>query len=211
MVTTTSDADALARIVNSDPKLPSSVRQQARQLRPLASRNPELAIKKLKEIHACVTKNLPTKPAKVAFARCVSIKTFYDHHLRPERKKDYTHFGHYRDYIDSDQNPTSQLMNDLKLGILIPAIHSWLVPYYRIRTSDVDEIKSLLAFHELPPYVVMVFSVSSLKSAGVEVREQRGIDAIPNRHTEWFPNNVPGERINSDIPRSALTSIEWRS
>lgn len=56
----------------------------------------------------------------------------------------------------------------------------------------------------------MVFSMAKMKAVGMKVREPRGIDAIPKRLIRWHQGDVPDERIDNDIPRSALERIEWR-
>ncbi|GEM_PF-2934890 len=56
----------------------------------------------------------------------------------------------------------------------------------------------------------MIFPVEQTLAAGVMVREPSGIDAVPGRFTGWVPGDVPGERIDEDIPLAALGSLQWR-
>ena len=92
----------------------------------------------------------------------------------------------------------------------MPAENSWLVPTDRISGLDGVNIKSRLKLDGAPPYIVMVLTVERMKAAGVAVREPRGVDVIPRRFTTWLPGDVPGERIDQDIPVAALEALEWR-
>jgi len=51
--------------------------------------------------------------------------------------------------------------------------------------------------------------VARMTSSGVQVRKARGVDAIPSRLIQWYPDNVPDERIDRDVPHSALERILW--
>ena len=61
-----------------------------------------------------------------------------------------------------------------------------------------------------PPYLIFIFPVAKLQAAGVQVREPRGVDAVPARHVQWSPGGVADERIDQDIPYAALGGIQWR-
>lgn len=92
----------------------------------------------------------------------------------------------------------------------MPAAHSWLIPACRIAGLPGANIKSRLQLHQDPPYLVMVFPADRMRTANVGVREPRGVDAVPRRLTWWSPRAVPDERIDEDIPLSALGGLEWR-
>ena len=61
-----------------------------------------------------------------------------------------------------------------------------------------------------PPYLVLIFPAEKMKAAGMAVREPRGLDAVPTQLVHWVPGDVPDERIDQDIPATALGGIEWR-
>ena len=56
----------------------------------------------------------------------------------------------------------------------------------------------------------MIFPVAQMQAAGVKVREPRGVDAVPGRILRWSSGDVPGERIDEDIPLAALGDLQWR-
>lgn len=203
-------AQKLARNVCNDIGLPMNVRREARLLLRLVGQQPDRVIDQLNLLRVQVTPELTTELATIPYARCVSIELFYKYHLKPGIYDIFKIPSDYRDFISSINNPAAQLFGDLREGTLIPAEHSWLVPYSYIQSLTAIQIMTQLKFNQAPPYVVMVFTVDSLLRAGIKIREPRGTDTIPSVLTEWFPNNVKGERINSDIPRAALEDIEWR-
>lgn len=204
-------AQKLAHNVCSDTGLPKNVRQEAENLLWSTGQHPDRVIERLDVLRVEITPQLITKSATISYARCVSIETFYNHHLAYEIYDVFRTPSDYRNFISSLSDPDVQLLDDLREGILIPAKYSWLVPYDYIKRSTATQIKTRLNFKQAPPYVVMVFTVDSLLKAGVKIREPRGTDTIPRRHTEWSPNNVKGERIDSNIPRTALKNIKWRN
>lgn len=203
-------AQKLARNVCSDRGLPKNVRRRARRLLRLAGQQPDRVIDQLNKLRVQVIPQLKMEFATIPYARCVSIETFYRYHLAYDIYDVFRTPSDYRNFIGSLSDPDVQLLDDLREGILIPAEYSWLVPYNYIRRLTAIQINTRLNFNQAPPYVVMVFTVDSFLRAGVKIREPRGTDTIPSGFTEWFPNNVEGERIDSDIPRAALEDIEWR-
>lgn len=84
------------------------------------------------------------------------------------------------------------------------------MPADRIAGLNGVQTRSLLQVEQRPPYLVMIFPVEQTLAAGVMVREPSGIDAVPGRFTGWVPGDVPGERIDEDIPLAALGSLQWR-
>lgn len=206
----TMTAQKLARNVCNDIGLPKDVRREAKRLLRLAEQQPDRAIDQLNKLRVQVTPQLTTELATISYARCVSIETFYRHHLAYEIYDVFRTPSDYRNFIGSLGSPDVQLFNDLREGILIPAEHSWLVPYNYIKRSTAIQIMNQLKFNQAPPYVVMVFTVGSFLRTGITIREPRGTDTVPSGLTEWFSNNVEGERIDSDIPLAALENIEWR-
>jgi hypothetical protein len=85
-----------------------------------------------------------------------------------------------------------------------------MMPADRIVGLNGAQTRSLLQFEQTPPYLVMIFPMDRMLAAGVRVREPRGVDAIPGRLAHWVPGDVAGERINGNIPLTALGDLQWR-
>lgn len=202
-------AQKLAHNVCRDTGLPENVRQEAANLLWSAWQHPDRVIERLDALRVKVTPQLTTELAKIPYARCVSVENFYKYHLSDEVRDAFPTPSDYQNFIYSQSSPEVRLRDDLKDGIIIPAKNSWLVPYNYIKGSKTCEIKKKLNFNQAPPYVVMIFTAYSFSRAGIKIREPRGTDTIPHQHTQWSSNNVKDERIDSDIPRTALENIEW--
>ena len=172
--------------------------------------NPDLALSRFLELHADVAPLLPRTDPTIDYVRCVSVETFWRFNVDASLKAYFVTAEDYRRSVEGEVDPAARLTNDLGADPVVPAANSWLVP-----ASDVDgltgaEAKARLNFTQDPPYAVMVWSVARMIGAGVTVRAPRGVDAIPSRLLQWYPENVPDERIDGDLPRTALERIEWR-
>ena len=203
-------ARELVRIVANDTGLPQSARRRANELVGMAGSHPELVLDKLEELRREVVHCLPLEPPTCDFARCVPIATFWRHHIRSERRALFTNPEDYRFYLESDADPAAVAWRDLDDGTLVPAENSWLVPADRISGMDGANLRSRLKLDGAPPYIVMVLPAERMRAAGVAVREPRGVDVVPGRFSKWSPGDVPGERIDQDIPVAALEALEWR-
>ena len=210
MVNVVAQARQLVRIVANDASLPRFARQQANELVGLAGSQPDLVLDKLEGLRRQVVPCLPMERPTCDYARCVPVATFWLHHIRPERRALFASPEDYRFHIESGADPAATARRDLGDGRLVPAENSWLVPVDRISGLDGVNIKSRLKLDGAPPYIVMVLSVERMNASGVAVREPRGVDVIPRRFTTWLPGDVPGERIDQDIPVAALEALEWR-
>ena len=73
-----------------------------------------------------------------------------------------------------------------------------------------SQTRSKLQIKQKPSYLVMIFPMALMTSAGVGVRQPRGLDAVPGRFVRWSSGGVSGERIDKDIPLAALGGMEWR-
>ena len=120
--------------------------------------------------------------------------------------------GAYVRHLAAQADPAAAARRDLAGDpILLPASHSWLIPAANLARVDGRTLARRLQLGESrPPYVVFIFPRESLHAAGVTVREPRGIDAVPGPLLQWTPGGVPNERIDGDVPLSALGWIEWR-
>ena len=210
MIDLVAQARELIRIVDRDSELPVFARQGARSLLPLATSQPELVLNRLEELRRRVVPDLPLWPPSCDYARCVAVETFWSHHLGPDRYDVFATPEDYLSHLQAEADPAAAARTDLKSGILVSAAHSWLVPAERIGGLSGVQIKSRLKLQHGPPYVAMMFPVARMMAAGVDVRAPRGVDAVPGRFTGWSPGDVPGERIDQDIPVTALGDLQWR-
>ena len=210
MVDAATQARELVRIVRGDAGLPGAVRREAGALASLAAANPDLAIERLEALRLTALPSLPMVPPTVDYARCVSIEIYWRYNVNPLVKEFFVAPEDYRRSIESSAQPEAQLELDLGPQPIAAAANSWLVPAARLAGVSAADMKVQLNFDQPPPYVVMVFTVARMVASGVRVRVPTGIDAIPSRLIQWFRENVPDERIDRDIPRSALERLEWR-
>ncbi len=153
---------------------------------------------------------MPLWPPKCDYARCVSVEIFWRFHVNRETRGQFRNHTEYRQHLEAELDPARTARSHLSGEVLVPAPHSWLVPANHLAGLTGIRMRQLLQFEQRPPYLVMVFPVSKLLAAGVQVREPRGIDAVPKRFTQWAAGDVPGERIDEDVPLSALGSLQWR-
>lgn len=202
-------ARALIRIVKEDHSLSEQVRHRASQLTSLIASDPDIALELLEELHRDTVPNLSMYPPTTDYVRFLGLENFWRFNLDLEVKRRFRYYEVYQSYIRMAPNPAEYLAQHLGTDQIVPAINSWLVPATKVVGLTGEQAQRFLNSNQKPPYIVMSFSVAKMKKAGMFVREPRGIDTIPNRLTQWHPNNVPGERIDRDIPRSALAKIEW--
>lgn len=204
-------AVTLSRITSNDRQLSPAVRKRAFGCALLcANHQYALALQRLDALHKDTVPHLQTQEPQVDYARCIGVLTFWRFNIDIAIKTAFPDHDNYRRRIERSQHPEMLLTSDLGPGPLVQANHSWLAPARLIAGLTAAQTQIRLNFNQPPPYVIMVFSKSKMQAAGVEVREPRGIDAIPRRLTQWRPDNVPGERIDRDIPLAALERLEWR-
>lgn len=211
MLDAVTQARELIRIVSSDSKLPRSVRRRAGELHELAARQPSLALEGLEELRQRVVPSLTSGQPTCAYARCVSVEAFWIHNLAQERRAVFSTSKICLNWLERQADPEAAAFRDVSPGNIVPARHSWLVPAADIAGLDGRGLRTRLKLGDgEPPYLVFVFPLLQLLAAGVQVREPRGLDAVPARHVQWSPGGVPDERIDQDIPYSALGGVQWR-
>ncbi len=204
-------ARELIRIVSSDSGLPRSARSRAAGLQALATSQASLVFDDLETLRRQVISALPMQQPTCDYARCVSVEAFWLHNLRAERRAAFLTPRNYLHWLRFQGDPAAAALNDISTDDIVPAPHSWLVPAASIAGLSGRGLRARLKLSgSEPPYLVFVFPVVDLKAAGVEVREPRGLDAVPARHVQWSPGDVPDERIDQDIPYAALGGVEWR-
>ena len=199
----------LIRILTSDTLLNPRIHAAARRLRHVRALNAAAALGQLDRLHRVAVACLPTQAPTVEYARVVGLNEFYEFNLSPARKEFFTTPAGYIDHVSTTKHPETALMNDVGTQDAVDAEHAWILPYSYLEGLNGIEAKTLLRFDQAPPYAVMVFSVVKMVANNVQVRDPCGLDAIPERILDWFPGNVPDEKINSDIPRAALDRIAW--
>ncbi len=205
-----SEARQLIRIVASDSGLPRSIRVKTRSLNAVVATKPGWVCDRLDELRQSVIPTLPVERPTVDYARCVAVEVFWRYCIRPTRQAFFDTANDYLRYLESMDDPAGVAASDLRLGTLVPSAHSWLVPPELIKGLDGTATKARLRINYGPPYIVMVFSVEKMVRSGVTIREPRGTDAVPGRLVQWWPGDVPDERIDQDIPTAALEGLEWR-
>lgn len=211
MIDTVAKARQLIWIVASDTKLPRYVRSEAASLELLVAPSPDLVYERLELLRRKVLPDLVVEPPTVDYVRCVSVEVFYRHHIRPSRRDFFRTPEDYRRHFEDMPNPAEAAQGDLNDDeILVPSANCWLVPADRIAGLRGASIKSRLQIEQKPPYIVMIFPVELMRVAKVEIREPCGIDVIPRKLVRWSSGDVPDERIDQDIPLSALGGLEWR-
>jgi hypothetical protein len=211
MVDAVAEARQLIRIIDDDRYLPRYVRGRARALGSLVPSKPRLVVDLLEELRERTVPDLALQSPTIDYARCVSVQAFWRHHLHPAQRRAFRTGDIYRRYLEYLDNPVEMIRNGIRDDEpLVPAAHSWLAPATRISGLDGARTRRRLRIDDEPPYVVMIFPAARMRAAGVEIREPRGLDAIPGRFLQWVPGDVPDERIDQDIPIAALGDLEWR-
>lgn len=203
-------ARQLIGVIVRDQDLPTDIRRAARRLLPLTLDSPELLSERLESLRQRALPRLTLQQPECGYARCVSVEVFWRFHIAPDVRDFFRHHLHYQAHLESSPIPTLEARAHLPIGVLVPAPHSWLVPFDRIAGLNGMQTRSLLKMSQRPPYLVMIFPMDDMLASGVEVREPRGVDAVPSEFTHWRPGDVPDERIDEDIPLSALGGLEWR-
>ncbi len=210
MADSATEVKELIRIVRDDSGLPNFVRRRAGELAALGSTNPDLALERLDDLRREVIPDLALVAPTLDYARAVSAEVFWRFNVKPGIKSMFSNAEDYGRFVNSDHDPVGVLWDHLGGQPLAPAANSWLVPAISITGLTGPQTRVRLNFEQDPPYVIMVLSVSRMRAAGVLVRSPRGVDAIPSRHLQWFPENVPDEQIDGTLPVEALEVLEWR-
>ncbi len=204
-------ARELIRIVSRDTRLPRYVRRSAASLQALAAVQPPLVLDGLEALRQRVIPDLALQQPTCDYARCVSVDAFWEHNLHSERRAAFVTSKDYLHWLRLQADPATSALNDISTGNIVPAAHSWMVPAANIAGLNGRSLKVRLKLsNSEPPYLIFIFPVAKLQAAGVQVREPRGVDAVPARHVQWSPGGVPDERIDQDIPYAALGGIQWR-
>lgn len=206
--------EGLAALVVGDATLPPSVRSEASRIHREAWIRPQRALDDLDNLHRRVVPTLTCARPTESLARCVSIETFFLHHLRSDIRYRVGSSQAYQSRIGQAADPSAALRHDLAVDpILFPAEFSWMAPLQRLGRLTGTESRHALGTLQEPPFVVFVLPLSRLRSALVVVRPPCAIDAIPGRNHQWRPPRrqyPPTELVDRDIPLDALREVRWR-
>lgn len=213
MADVVAEMQQLVQIVVNDPTMPAHVRREAASLTSMAARQPGRVRERLEGLRERLLPDLPLHQPQCDYARCVSVETFWRHHLRPDRKA-YFRADHrpYLSYLRSQPDPAAAARADLSdAAELIPCEFSWLVPLDLLIGLDGGAIVRQLQLRgSAQPFIVFVFPEEKLLQHEVTLRAPCGIDTIPAKLVQWTPGGVQGERIDRSIPLAALGDVQWR-
>jgi len=210
MADAATEARELIRIVSSDTSLSTATRRRATIIGALVGTNPDLALMRLAELRVEVVPLLPTAAPVVDYVRCIGIEVYWRNNLAAARKAFFATPEDYRRTVEAEPDPGARLLGDLGRDPVVPAANSWLLPLRDVEGLSGAQMKIRLNMGQDPPYVMLIWTLGGMLAAGVTVRVPCGLDAIPSRLRQWYPENVPNERIDGDLPRLALERIEWR-
>ena len=201
--------NALIDLIRRDKSLGSSTKRKARACSKFVASNPQEAINRLEGLYAATAPTLVRAPPDDDYARVISLYDFWRYNLSDAARTGYTHFAHYARVVQQQRNPNVLLHQHLDQRRLFPARHSWMAPKALIKGKPGTEIKELLRLTHDPPYVVMTLSRHKMDQNDVTIRKPVSLDAIPGRLLQWDRGDVPGERVDGDIPYAALGSLAW--
>ena len=202
-------ARQLIHLVSTDVGLAANIRSQAKALKRYVASNPDLVLRSLEALYDQHAPTLARVPPNSDYARVVPLRGFWVHNVSAGVKVRFGVFANYERHIGSLSSPENRLRADLKDGHLCPAEHSWMAPWSTLAGMTGVQLRQHLIITASPPYVVMVFPGQLMAAVGVSVRNPRGIDAIPGPSLQWYAGGVPNEKVDGDIPLSALGSLRW--
>jgi hypothetical protein len=205
----------LLRRIMDDPGLPRTARDRAEELLSLADRNASLAEVRLHDLYDDVAPTLPMHPVDRDMCRCVSVTTFFLHHMDEDARSSYRDSLDFLDVLREAENPEQLLSKSLSNAEpLFPAAHSWMTPCTEVGCLGSSELGRVLALVDSePPYVMFAMTEARLLAAGVAVRRATALDAIPAGTAYWDVDGLPTgitEFVDQDIPTSSLGGLSWR-
>ena len=213
--TVLSRADALTLIdkVRHDPSLSPLERRRAGELRRHASR-PAVVLERLQREARTVLPRRPKQVSTVPLIRVVTAATFRSYLARPEVRESFTTTADFILFIDSQSDPDAVLMEALRQDpVVFPWERSWLAEESAVRGMGAVELNAALELDQNGPFVVFHFSVANMSAQGVTIREPCSLDSVIGPNLQWRPSGpLSGVReyVDDDIPRAAVTSLEWR-
>jgi hypothetical protein len=174
-----------------------------------------LAELQLEALYESEEPRLQTQPPPDALCRCITLGTFYFHHLDTATRAFFADSADFASHVKQSSDPANELTSLLAPAqVLFPKIHTWMARCKDLEGLAGIELRRALALQGTePPYIVFRLSRDHLVQGGVAIRRSTALDAIPNRIAYWDPDGLPTgiqEFVDGDIPLSALEAIEWR-
>lgn len=207
-------ASALIRKVEADRTVPPAVRRLTTRVAGTYE-DPILAIRRL-QVEA--VKHLPVmarRPARQPLARVVTAATFLRHYTSPSYRDAFSTPRDFVAFVASAEDAESVLMDALTtVDPLFSWRRSWLTPERSVAGRSAAALLGDLEMPGEPPVVIFKFSVTSMSATGVDVRPPCALDAVLGPNYQWRPGGPASgvdEFVDGNIPRAALTAIEWRA
>lgn len=147
--------------------------------------------------------------------RVVTVSTFLMYHAKPEIREAFTTSIDFALYVADSEKPSERLYECLSdAPILFHWTRSWLADARPLMRLDGRSISAALELEKEPPFVVFFFELPKLLAADVLVRTPNALDSVLGPNPQWRPGGpVSGvaEFVDGDVPRAALTRVEWRA
>ncbi len=200
--------------VEEDAALAPPIRRAARSLRHLAIDSPALAMERLEAAALRYLPGVDRTPPETDLVRAVELRTFFEYHLDGTVKAAFRTAEDYRSFIEEEVDPDATLLSHLSNDpITIRWHHSWLTRETDIAGMNGIQTVRVLEMRQRPPLVVFQLSLADMLASGVTIRTPCSLDTVLGRHVLWRPSGLGGqarEYVDGDIPRSAVTSLEFR-
>lgn len=207
-------ASALIRKVEADRAVPPVVRRLTARVAGTYE-DPILAIRRLQ---AEAERHLPAMarhPARQPLARVVTAATFLRHYTNPTYRDAFSTPEDFVAFVGSGDAPEKVLQDALTTADpLFSWRRSWLTPARSMAGRSASALLGDLEMPGEPPVVIFRFSLASMTFAGVDVRPPCALDAVLGPNYQWRsggPASGVDEFVDGDIPRDALTAMEWRA
>lgn len=207
-------ASALIRKVEADRAVPHAVRRLTTRVAGTYE-DPILAIRRL-QVEA--ERHLPAmarRAARQPLARVVTAATFLRHYTSPGYRDAFSTPEDFIAFVATANAPETVLQDALTTADpLFSWRRSWLTYERSVAGRAATALLRALEMPGEPPVVIFKFSVTSMTSAGVDVRPPCALDAVLGPNYEWRPGGPASgaeEFVDGDIPRGALTAMEWRA
>lgn len=200
--------------VRSDPSIPPVAVRAAESVLPLADRNPELAMARLKELAYRECPKLRCVAPTQDLAKCVGVEAFWEYYLHEDIRAFFPSPVSYRRFIESRRSQAESLRDHLRTSDpLLPWINSWVVPAAHVEGMSAERLVAALATEHQPPLIVLRLSAEKMQRSGLGVRKPVALDALLGGHRQWDPDGLPSgipEFIDRAIPSRVVTVVEWR-
>jgi hypothetical protein len=217
MATEGSEAEAVLALiqkVTNDSHVPQATRRLTRRLVG-SGHPPSLSLLSLQAQAGAVLPALQRRAPRVGLARAVTAASYLRHYSSPEIRDAFSTPDDFVAYVESSSDPDATISSSL--GDADPIFawqRSWLAPASRLRGMKGPQVVSALEMVGQAPIVLFHMDLDQLRGAGITVRVPCALDAAIGPNYQWRPggpaSGVP-EYVDGDIPRSAISRLEWRA